>query len=95
MIGGSGQLWLLPDMLRKEFPGKYKPAENPEWDVAHGAAIVEQNPGNFTLAETLGLRFRRLFDLVHPHFTFFVPGESVWLRYVTGVSILRRSGGYL
>jgi molecular chaperone DnaK len=56
VIGGSSQLWLLPELLGKEFPGKYKLAENPEWDVAHGAAIVEQNPGNFTLAETLGLR---------------------------------------
>ncbi len=56
VIGGSSQLWLLPETLGSEFAGKYKLAENPEWDVAHGAAIIERNPGKFTLAETLGLR---------------------------------------
>ena len=68
VIGGSSQLWLLPEMLGKEFPGRYKLAEDPEWDVAHGAAIVEQNPGNFRLAETLGLRLSddKYFDLVRP-----------------------------
>jgi len=70
VIGGSSQLWLVPEMLGKEFPGRYKLAENPEWDVAHGAAIVEQNPGRFTLAETLGLR---LSD--HRHFVFARPGD--------------------
>lgn len=68
VIGGSSQLWLLPEMLGKEFPGRYTLAENPEWDVAHGAAIVEQNPGNFTLAETLGLRLsdESHFELARP-----------------------------
>jgi molecular chaperone DnaK len=68
VIGGSSQLWLLAEMLGREFPGRYKLAENPEWDVAHGAAIVEQNPGKFTLAETLGLRLSddSYFELVRP-----------------------------
>jgi molecular chaperone DnaK len=68
VIGGSSQLWLVPEVLGKEFPGRYKLAENPEWDVAHGAAIIEQNPGNFTLAETLGLRLsdETYFELARP-----------------------------
>jgi molecular chaperone DnaK len=68
VIGGSSQLWLLPETLGREFPGKFKLAENPEWDVAHGAAIVDQNPGNFTLAETLGVRLSddRHFELACP-----------------------------
>jgi molecular chaperone DnaK len=68
VIGGSSHLWLLAEMLGKEFPGRCKFAENPEWDVAHGTAIVDQNPGNFTLAETLGLRLsdETYFELARP-----------------------------
>jgi len=68
VIGGSSQLWLLHESLGREFLGKYKLADDFEWDVAHGTAIVEQNPGKFTLAETLGLRLSddSYFDLARP-----------------------------
>lgn len=57
VIGGSSQLWMLDERLAADprFAGRYKLAERPEWDVAHGAAILEQTPGNYELAETLGL----------------------------------------
>ena len=57
VIGGSSQLWLLDERLAADprFTGRYRLAANPEWDVAHGAAILEQSPGNYELAETLGL----------------------------------------
>jgi len=58
VIGGSSQLWLLNERLAADprFTGHYRLAANPEWDVAHGAAILEQTPGNYELAETLGLQ---------------------------------------
>lgn len=68
VVGGSSQLWLLPEMLGSEFAGKFKLGANAEWDVAHGAAIIESNPGKFTLAEALGLRLsdETHFDLARP-----------------------------
>jgi molecular chaperone DnaK len=58
VIGGSSQLWLLDERLAADprFTSRYRLAVNPEWDVAHGAAILEQTPGNYELAETLGLQ---------------------------------------
>ena len=70
VIGGSSQLWLFRDMLRADsrFRGRYTLAENPEWDVAHGAAVVEKNPGCFVLGEALGLQLSdgTRYDLVRP-----------------------------
>jgi len=42
IIGGCSQLWLFREQLRNDprFRGRYKLAENPEWDVAHGAAVL-------------------------------------------------------
>lgn len=58
IIGGCSQLWLFREQLRNDlrFRGRYKLAENPEWDVAHGAAVLQQNPGCFTLGESLALQ---------------------------------------
>jgi molecular chaperone DnaK len=58
LVGGSSQLWLLHSELSADprFKGRYRIAEAPEWDVAHGAALVSSNPGAYELAETLALR---------------------------------------
>jgi molecular chaperone DnaK len=58
LVGGSSQLWLLQQQLSTDprFMGRYRIANAPEWDVAHGAALLDRNPGAFRLAETLGLR---------------------------------------
>jgi molecular chaperone DnaK len=58
VIGGSSQLWLLDERLGADprFSGRYRLASRPEWDVAQGAAILEQTPGNYELAETLGVQ---------------------------------------
>jgi molecular chaperone DnaK len=58
LIGGSSQLWLLREVLSADqrFMGRYRLAESPEWDVAHGAALLQSRPGSYSLAETFGLR---------------------------------------
>ena len=58
LIGGSSQLWLLREQLASDprFAGRYRLAESPEWDVAHGAALLSSEPGNYRLAETLALK---------------------------------------
>lgn len=58
VIGGSSQLWLLREQLEKDSRFDHVPwPKNPEWYVAHGAAILEQQPGSDCLAETLGLQW--------------------------------------
>ena len=70
VIGGCSQLWLFRKKLREDarFLARYKLAENPEWDVAHGAALLQSRPGCFKLGESLGLQLSdgRRFDLVRP-----------------------------
>ena len=70
IIGGCSQLWLFREQLRNDprFRGRYKLAKNPEWDVAHGAAVLQKNPGCFTLGESLALQLSdgTHFELVHP-----------------------------
>jgi molecular chaperone DnaK len=58
VIGGSSQLWLLREALEGDprFMGRYRLADAPEWDVAHGAALVQARPGSYSLAESFGLR---------------------------------------
>jgi molecular chaperone DnaK len=58
LVGGSSQLWLLQQELSADprFKGRYRIAEAPEWDVAHGAALLNRDPGAYRLAETLTLR---------------------------------------
>jgi len=57
VVGGSSRLWLLPELLGNDerFTGKCVFARDPEWDVAHGAALLEARPGQFALNETLAL----------------------------------------
>jgi molecular chaperone DnaK len=70
LVGGSSQLWLLQQQLSADprFMGRYRIADAPEWDVAHGAALLDREPGAFRLAETLGLRMSdgSSVDLVEP-----------------------------
>jgi hypothetical protein len=58
IIGGCSQLWLFREMLHDDprFRGRYTLAGDPEWDVAHGAAMIEARPGCFVLGESLGLQ---------------------------------------
>jgi molecular chaperone DnaK len=58
LVGGSSQLWLLKQTLSADerFQGRFRVAEAPEWDVAHGAALLNGEPGAFRLAETVALR---------------------------------------
>ena len=58
LVGGSSQLWLLQEELSADprFKGRYRVAEAPEWDVAHGASLLNRHPGAYRLAETLALR---------------------------------------
>jgi molecular chaperone DnaK len=58
LIGGSSQLWLLREELASDprFAGRWQLAESPEWDVAHGAALLSRQPGAYALAETLDLK---------------------------------------
>ena len=58
IIGGCSRLWLFREMLHDDlrFRGRYTLAEDPEWDVAHGAAMIEAHPGCFVLGESLGLQ---------------------------------------
>ena len=70
VIGGCSQLWLFREKLRQDarFLAKSTFAENPEWDVAHGAALLQKNPGCFALGEALGVQLSdgTRFDLVRP-----------------------------
>jgi molecular chaperone DnaK len=70
IIGGCSQLWLFRELLRTDtrFRGRYTLADSPEWDVAKGAAIVNQNPGCFVLGESLALQLSdgTRFEMVAP-----------------------------
>ncbi len=57
IIGGSSRLWLLREMIESDprFSAISSFPEKPEWDVARGAAVVDQHPGSYSLAETIGL----------------------------------------
>jgi molecular chaperone DnaK len=57
IVGGSSRLWLLRERLASDdrFAGRYGLADEPEWDVACGAAMLDEHPGSYRLGETLGL----------------------------------------
>ena len=56
-VGGSSRLWLLPETLgsHNDYVGKCLFASQPEWDVAHGAALLQARPGEFFSTRPLGL----------------------------------------
>jgi molecular chaperone DnaK len=68
VIGGSSRLWLLREMMEEHFGAIALFPEKPEWDVARGAAIVDQRPGSYALAETIGLELSdgSYFELARP-----------------------------
>jgi len=63
-------------MLDARFRGRYVFAPEPEWGVASGAAIVENNPGNFELAEFIRLAACD----PHGYIDLFPPGERPGAR---------------
>jgi molecular chaperone DnaK len=71
VIGGSSKLRLLHERLRADprFQAKFQPAEDAEWDVAHGAAIVDSLPGGYETAESIGIILSdgTFYTIVEPH----------------------------
>jgi len=57
IIGGSSKIRLLQTKLRRDprFSAALCVSEEAEWDVAHGAAIVELSPGGYETAESIGI----------------------------------------
>lgn len=57
IIGGSSKIRLLQEKLRAD--PRFSPAlyisQEAEWDVAHGASIVEQSTGGYETAESIGV----------------------------------------
>jgi molecular chaperone DnaK len=70
MVGGSSRLWLLREMIQNDprFGGIARFPREPEWDVAKGAAIIDQHPGAYSLAETIALELSdgSYFELARP-----------------------------
>jgi molecular chaperone DnaK len=89
VIGGSSKLWLLRQVIEEDsrFGGISFFPDKPEWDVARGAAVVDQHPGSYTLAETLGLELSdgSHFELVRPGDVPGGPAASVNLALVEDV----------
>lgn len=57
IIGGSSNIRLLQAKLRADarFSAALYVSQDAEWDVAHGAAIVELSPGGYETAESIGI----------------------------------------
>lgn len=72
ILGGSSKLQLLHETLEQDprFRSKLQWPADPDWAVAHGAALLEQHPGCFALSETISLE---LSDA--DQFCLFGPGE--------------------
>ena len=75
IVGGSSKLQLLRDKLREDvrFSASLQISDDAEWDVAHGAAIVELSPGGYEIAESIGvvLSDNSFYEIVRR-------GERVW-----------------
>lgn len=71
VIGGSSKLRLLHERLQTDprFQAKFQSAEDAEWDVAHGAAIVDSLPGGYETAESIGIILSdgTFYSIVGPH----------------------------
>jgi molecular chaperone DnaK len=71
VIGGSSKLRLLHERMHTDprFQAKFQPAEDAEWDVAHGAAIVDSLPGGYETAESIGIVLSdgTFYSIVGPH----------------------------
>jgi molecular chaperone DnaK len=75
IVGGSSKLKLLRDKLRADarFSASLQISDDAEWDVAHGAALVELSSGGYELAESIGvvLSDNSFYEIVRR-------GERVW-----------------
>jgi molecular chaperone DnaK len=75
VIGGTSNLRLLGERLINDprFSTAMETSESPEWDVAHGAAIVDQLPGGYEISDSVGV------VLSDGHFhPIVLPGERVY-----------------
>lgn len=54
VTGGSSRLHALRERIAQEFPTAWFSPE-PQWDVAYGAAVLDQHPGWYETAEAVGL----------------------------------------
>jgi molecular chaperone DnaK len=63
VTGGSSRLLLLRERLSNDFKAA-RFSRQPEWDIAFGAAVLDQYPGNYVLAEDLGVLLSD--DTFHP-----------------------------
>jgi molecular chaperone DnaK len=54
VTGGSSRLLLLRERLLNAFQSA-RFSHQPEWDIAFGAAVLDQYPGDYVLAEDLGI----------------------------------------
>lgn len=56
LVGGSSQLWALRQALSEDprFP-QHRIADAPDWDVGHGAAMLNARPGAYRLGESVSL----------------------------------------
>ena len=57
IIGGTARLRLLHEKLRNDsrFSAAFQPANDAEWDVAIGAAILQDADGGYETSESIGL----------------------------------------
>jgi molecular chaperone DnaK len=70
VIGGSAKLRLLHERLRNDerFEASVLFAEDAEWDVATGAALVQASAGGYELSESVGLVLsdNSYHEILHP-----------------------------
>ena len=90
VIGGTSHLKLLHQRLLTEESWKdvVEFSQTPEWDVAHGAAVVSSLPGGYELADSVGLILsdERFHPLVSPGDRAFKGERSISLALVEDVS---------
>ena len=58
MVGGSSQLYGMREYLEEISEGctVLAPGEDSDWAVAHGAALLSENPGSYIISGNIGLR---------------------------------------
>jgi len=86
VIGGSSKLRVLHERMQSDprFQAKFQPAEDAEWDVAHGAAIVDSLPGAYETAESIGIILSdgTFYTIVRPHETAYESPREAGLALV-------------
>ena len=73
IIGGTARLRLLHEKLRNDprFSAALQPANDAEWDVAIGAAILQKAEGGYETSESIGLVLsdNSYYELIPPDFS--------------------------